>query len=362
MNMREFNTNEISRELLRILKEHGPLEHRAIVRELAPIFGVSLYESENKEKFDHTIRGQEQTLKNTGYIVHDNHRWFFNEDKACKTKELTQIVSEYSVLKIINDNLAKRLSKWRLKHICPSKPYKSIKYPIKKDGKKYHIGLLCKDNTDNLVVLEVDKNEEFVKNQIKIVEENFPDKTVSGIIIKQFQEESKLSKQTKKNSEIKTLYTKIDIEILKKEEKATYNDKFFDIQPKDEPALSDFLSQRLYKIDPSFHPDKRFNLREHDIKGGRIDIFCRDKDDNFVIIENKLNDSDYSVVGQILYYIQMVKEDAEKESKAIKPFIVMSNNNKESPNVVTVEVALKCCTEYNIKLRFYKMSICFLDD
>lgn len=56
---------------------------------------------------------------------------------------------------------------------------------------------------------------------------------------------------------------------------------------------------------------------------GRTDLICRDKDDNYVVLELKAFNSSDSVVGQILRYIGYIRENwADKENKQVKGIII----------------------------------------
>mgnify|MGYP000726813470 CR=1 FL=1 len=63
---------------------------------------------------------------------------------------------------------------------------------------------------------------------------------------------------------------------------------------------------------------------------GYIDILCRDKDKNFVVIEIKREIGSYKVVGQIQKYMAWVMENlAKKEGKEVRGFIVVKEIDEE---------------------------------
>ncbi len=56
---------------------------------------------------------------------------------------------------------------------------------------------------------------------------------------------------------------------------------------------------------------------------GRTDLICRDKDDNYIVLELKASHSSDSVVGQILRYMGYIRENwADKENKKVKGIII----------------------------------------
>jgi restriction system protein len=56
---------------------------------------------------------------------------------------------------------------------------------------------------------------------------------------------------------------------------------------------------------------------------GRTDLICRNKEDNYVVLELKAINSSDGVVGQILRYMGYIRENwAEKENKKVKGIII----------------------------------------
>jgi hypothetical protein len=78
---------------------------------------------------------------------------------------------------------------------------------------------------------------------------------------------------------------------------------------------------------------------------GRIDILCRDKNGNYVIIELKSDKGSHKVVGQIQKYMAWVEENlAKKEGKKIRGIIVVKESDK------SLESAIKG-SKYEIEIK-----------
>ena len=233
--------------------------------------------------------------------------------------------------------------------------------------------MLLKDQkNDNLVIVEVEKDIQTVSEKIEIIKKHFgkKDNQVQGIIIKQSTENKSIEQIENKNIKILNYRLKLSIPTDdenddKNEEKAQY-----DIQPDSEKALSDYLGTHLNLFEGE-NLISQGQVREHKIKEKdrhSIDIFCRDKDNKYVIIENKKYDEGYKVVGQVLYYInQVIKKHlnekidklTKEEKNKVRAIILMSKNNQNSQNVETVRSALECCSEWNIIQKFYTLKIIF---
>lgn len=82
-----------------------------------------------------------------------------------------------------------------------------------------------------------------------------------------------------------------------------------------EEDLEDYLFKNLHLIEEGLKPVKR----QVEVEEGRIDILAKDKNDNFVILELKIN-NDKHLIWQVMYY-----------PEAIKSVIRVSN-----PRVITI--------------------------
>jgi hypothetical protein len=75
-------------------------------------------------------------------------------------------------------------------------------------------------------------------------------------------------------------------------------------RPIAETNLEDFVIQQLEKIEAGL----RLEGRQLSTPAGRLDLLCRDKAGNYVVVELKNTRGSDQVVGQILRYMGWVKE------------------------------------------------------
>ncbi len=76
--------------------------------------------------------------------------------------------------------------------------------------------------------------------------------------------------------------------------------------------------------------ERGLNLVKHNNQGGRqfstpigrIDLLCRDRDGNYVVIEIKANEANDSVFGQILRYIGWVHRNLCSETNNVRGIIL----------------------------------------
>ena len=74
---------------------------------------------------------------------------------------------------------------------------------------------------------------------------------------------------------------------------------------------------------------------------GRTDLICRDKENNYVVLELKVVKSSDGVVGQILRYIGFIRETwAEKEGKDVKG-IILTPDYDEHLRLAAKEAGIK---------------------
>jgi Endonuclease NucS len=80
-------------------------------------------------------------------------------------------------------------------------------------------------------------------------------------------------------------------------------------RPLAERNLEDFIIQQLEAIEPGLHLVKR----QLSTPAGRLDLLCKDVDENFVVVELKRMQGTDQVMGQILRYMGWVKETHRTE-------------------------------------------------
>jgi hypothetical protein len=91
-----------------------------------------------------------------------------------------------------------------------------------------------------------------------------------------------------------------------------------------ERDLQKFLSRNLDVIEKGLKPDPAYQLEEYSIDVGRIDLLCKDSRDNWVIIELKADWAGDDAVGQILGYMNWVKENLPNGTN-VRGIIVCKN-------------------------------------
>ena len=85
--------------------------------------------------------------------------------------------------------------------------------------------------------------------------------------------------------------------------------------------------------------------KEYTITGaGRADLVCKDKSDNYVVIETKKAGESDKVVGQILRYIGGLK----KEGKKVRGIIIVNEPDEK------LEFAIEAVKDF-VKLKYYKV-------
>lgn len=351
--MRTFDSYLLDQQILSILIEKGPLEHQGIVNNLAESLGLSeeeLKETEennpNMKKFYHLIADREVALQRRGYIENNKNqkKWEIKHLGKLKFNEGNKIISDYSILLAVKSNLNNIRP-----DLCLYKKEKAFLFPIEKNECK--IGLLCQDKYKNYVIIEVEKEEQDVDKRIKLVKDKLAknNETVTAIIIKKLESNSIEQKQKSKHS---ILYYKL---------KPSFSDKQIDringiyVEPLNENAFSDYLNKNLALLGlPNVT-----SLREKHLEGKKrsIDILCQKDNDEYVVIENKIRQTEYHVVGQILYYINSIRKEHPKAN--VKGLIILPDiNNREKSE--TIECALKECQNVDIQIKYYSLAIEFL--
>lgn len=91
----------------------------------------------------------------------------------------------------------------------------------------------------------------------------------------------------------------------------------------DEKALEDYLIKNLSLIEK----DLIYQGRQIKVPGGIIDILAKDKDDNLVIIELKI-DNDKSIIWQALHYPKVISEVKRINKEKIRMITIAPNYKK----------------------------------
>ena len=109
-----------------------------------------------------------------------------------------------------------------------------------------------------------------------------------------------------------------------------------------ERDLQKFLSRNLEVIESGLKPDPAFQLEEYSIDVGRIDLLCRDAQDNWVVIELKADWAGDDAVGQILGYMRWIR-DHFPNGESVRGIIVCKNTTGR------VKAAVKWVPSLSIK-------------
>lgn len=81
---------------------------------------------------------------------------------------------------------------------------------------------------------------------------------------------------------------------------------------------------------------------------GRTDLICRDKNDNYVVLELKVGQSSDAVIGQIMRYMGYIRENwASKEGKEVKGIVLSPSYDEhlyyaaqEAPNIQVLHLRI----------------------
>ena len=115
-----------------------------------------------------------------------------------------------------------------------------------------------------------------------------------------------------------------------------------------EKILEDFLEKNLNSLEEGL----TLIGRQHSTVTGPIDLLCKDKNDNFVVIELKKGRASDKVVGQILRYIGFItKNMLEKPDQLVRGIIVGGEIDKK------MEMSLAAVPTLDISLKTFDANI-----
>lgn len=141
-----------------------------------------------------------------------------------------------------------------------------------------------------------------------------------------------------------------NIKIIEKPKKRSI-DPLLKIMVKGENKLQDTLFKYPYLIEEGFSAiDKEFHTNV-----GRIDLICKDKAGNYVIIELKKVNSGDKVLGQLQRYMGWAIEHLAHGNKdSVRGIIILFQQNKK------LKYAIKACK--NISLKYYRFKLIISDN
>lgn len=345
-----FDSDRIKQSILLLLKD-GPLSCHSIVEKTANELEITQEQREIREAFNPKIKAFDHAVSQCLYNLKKNNKIRQKKDRSYEIiLEQPAVASSYSIFSYFLKELG----------------FVPYIYP-KRSKPSERIDFLCVNKKKNeLIVIDINPQEnpiEQIKRKIELVKEkNYSQQYdfVRGIIIKEKKKDCAMPIPSNLDNEILTIYYELFPQISENQEQID-NDV---IEPKDEPTFSDFLFEHLDSFKEGLLIDESIkHPREHPIHNKRsIDIFCRDTNGNYVVIENKIDcETDYKAVGQILYYISQ----ATKKYDKVKGIILVPNKNNPD-GTKTIEEVLEyckrpnCCKDrYPIELRFYSLTLCY---
>lgn len=115
-----------------------------------------------------------------------------------------------------------------------------------------------------------------------------------------------------------------------------------------EKILEDFLEKNLHRLEPGL----KLIGRQYGTITGPIDLFCRDKNNNLVVVELKKGRASDRVIGQLLRYIGFVRENLlEKAAQEVRGIIVSREIDKK------LEMAVSGLGTGNVQLRTFSANV-----
>jgi RecB family endonuclease NucS len=126
------------------------------------------------------------------------------------------------------------------------------------------------------------------------------------------------------------------------------------VPPLRESALRRILARDLSLVEPGLKPfDPERGAEEYSVEVGRMDLFCRDKDDNPVVIELKKDDACDAVVGQLARYMGYVGEHHLPPGGRVRG-IIISHDADETLRYAIKAVAGAELLTYEVEVRVHK--------
>ena len=115
-----------------------------------------------------------------------------------------------------------------------------------------------------------------------------------------------------------------------------------------EKILEDFLEKNLTTLEK----DLSLVGRQYPTITGPIDLLCKDKNNDFVVVELKKGRTSDKVVGQILRYIAFIEDSMiEHENQKVRGIIVGREIDK------SLEMSLKAIRERDLQLKTFDANI-----
>lgn len=246
------------------------------------------------------------------------------------------------------------------------------------DGSFGSLGKSVKSNSflryssqNGIVLVTVDTDIEKLDRNIKQLKESpsLKNTNIRGILIKPYEKQydedfCRKKKMSINNSSIKVMYCKFDFR-LQGHQVNSIPIKLSHLKQLEESHISDYFYDHLREIENNMHPYKGdyFGCREYEIKGRKIDLFCKDENNKPVVIEIKKRIestyNSYDAVGQVLCYIRLA--ETEESLNDVRGIILIPKEATESYKK-DIQLALECCQNCRkIDLLFYSVDLSFVE-
>ncbi len=120
-----------------------------------------------------------------------------------------------------------------------------------------------------------------------------------------------------------------------------------------ERELQGVLSRNLEIIEKGLMADPEYQLEQFTTDVGRIDLLCKDAQENWVVVELKANWADDRVVGQILGYMSWVRDNLPNGS-TVRGIIVCKNATERVKAAIKFAPTL-CLKSFNLNVSIAEM-------
>lgn len=118
-----------------------------------------------------------------------------------------------------------------------------------------------------------------------------------------------------------------------------------------ERDLRDFLARNLFLIEPGMqlYNDEDITGVEYPVGGRFIDILAVDASGNYVVIELKVSKGYDRVVGQLLRYVNWIKQNLAEGDEEVRGVIIARN--------ISADLQLACSGLSNVSLMEYELAV-----
>ena len=118
-----------------------------------------------------------------------------------------------------------------------------------------------------------------------------------------------------------------------------------------ERDLRDFLARNLHLVESemTLYSDEDITGVEYPVGGRFIDILAIDASNNYVVIELKVSKGYDRVVGQLLRYVNWIKQNLAEKNEDVRGVIIARN--------ISTDLQLACSGLMNVSLMEYELAV-----